>query len=110
MFDRIAVHYDKVNWFISLGQVRVAWWRLLCFGEPRRAVRAAGRGRVVWQTTLWRLLALTWLHHLLKPRAKVLDVGCGTGWVSWYFTWRYRALNLNVEGMDCSHAMVRIPR
>jgi hypothetical protein len=22
MFDRIAVHYDKVNWFISLGQVR----------------------------------------------------------------------------------------
>ena len=65
--------------------------------------------RVHAQTTLWRLLALSWLHHLLRPRAKVLDVGCGTGWVSWYLGWRYKSLHLNIEAMDCSHAMVCAP-
>mmetsp|Transcript_14115 Transcript_14115/g.27049 ORF Transcript_14115/g.27049 Transcript_14115/m.27049 type:complete len:250 (-) Transcript_14115:242-991(-) len=81
MFDRIATSYDKVNWFISLGQ-----------------------------TTLWRLLALSWMHHLLQPRAKVLDIGCGTGWVSWFMYRRYSKLQLRVEGLDCSQGMLQEAR
>ena len=77
MFDRVAPTYDFLNWFISLGQ-----------------------------TTLWRLMALSWLHPRLRPRAKVLDVGCGTGWVTWYFRRRYAALDLDVVGMDCSPVML----
>ena len=77
MFDRVAPTYDLLNWFISLGQ-----------------------------TTLWRLMALSWLHPRLRPRAKVLDVGCGTGWVTWYFRRRYAALDLDVVGMDCNPSML----
>ena len=81
MFDRVAPTYDLLNWFISLGQ-----------------------------TTLWRLAALSWLHRWLPRRAEVLDVGCGTGWVSWFFRIRYRALDLRVTGMDCSPVMLREAR
>jgi len=56
MFDRVAPTYDVLNHFISLGQ-----------------------------TTVWRLLALSFLTRYLTRGARVLDVGCGTGWVSWYF-------------------------
>mmetsp|Transcript_39304 Transcript_39304/g.47598 ORF Transcript_39304/g.47598 Transcript_39304/m.47598 type:complete len:249 (-) Transcript_39304:461-1207(-) len=77
LFDRIASSYDLVNLFISLGQ-----------------------------TTIWRLLALSFLRKYLQPSARVLDVGCGTGWVSWYLSWRYKDLNLQVEGMDCSEGML----
>ena len=51
-------------------------------------------------------MALSWLHPRLRPRAKVLDVGCGTGWVTWYFRRRYAALDLDVVGMDCSPVML----
>jgi demethylmenaquinone methyltransferase / 2-methoxy-6-polyprenyl-1,4-benzoquinol methylase len=77
MFDRVAPTYDLLNWFISLGQ-----------------------------TTLWRLMALSFLRPYLRARAKVLDVGCGTGWVSWYFAWRYKDMKLDVEGVDCSPVML----
>ena len=78
MFDRVAPTYDLLNHFISLGQ-----------------------------TTMWRLLALTRLggqRGVLRPGAKILDVGCGTGWVTWFFGWYYRGMALDVEGMDCSKA------
>jgi len=81
MFDRVAPTYDLLNHFISLGQ-----------------------------TTMWRVFALSWLHDLVPPNAKVLDVGCGTGWVTWYFRKRYRSLNLDVEGMDCSQVMLEEAR
>ncbi|KAK3254772.1 hypothetical protein CYMTET_36024 [Cymbomonas tetramitiformis] len=78
LFDRIAVQYDTINLFISLGQ-----------------------------TTIWRILALGWLHTYFKPGSKVLDVGCGTGWVSWFLHRRYPNLNLQVEAMDCSQQMLQ---
>jgi demethylmenaquinone methyltransferase/2-methoxy-6-polyprenyl-1,4-benzoquinol methylase len=81
MFDRIAVSYDKVNLFISFGQ-----------------------------TTLWRFLALSWIHRMLFHNAKVLDVGCGTGWVSWFLNRRYARLHLNIEAMDCSQEMLKEAR
>mmetsp|Transcript_22686 Transcript_22686/g.31652 ORF Transcript_22686/g.31652 Transcript_22686/m.31652 type:complete len:254 (-) Transcript_22686:21-782(-) len=81
MFDRIAVSYDKVNIFISLGQ-----------------------------TSIWRLRALWGIRPLLTSRAKVLDVGCGTGWVSWFLNWKFRDLQLNVEGLDCSQVMLQEAR
>jgi demethylmenaquinone methyltransferase/2-methoxy-6-polyprenyl-1,4-benzoquinol methylase len=77
MFDRVAPTYDLLNHFISLGQ-----------------------------TTLWRVLALSWLHDLLPKHAKVLDVGCGTGWVTWYLRRRYPSRDLDIEGMDCSPVML----
>ena len=80
MFDRVAPTYDLLNHFISLGQ-----------------------------TTMWRLLALTRLggqRGVLRPGAKILDVGCGTGWVTWFFGWYYRGMALDVEGMDCSKVML----
>ena len=77
MFDRVAPTYDLLNHFISLGQ-----------------------------TTLWRVLALSWLHDVLPKNAKVLDVGCGTGWVTWYFRRQYPSRDLDIEGMDCSTVML----
>lgn len=80
MFDRVAPTYDLLNHFISLGQ-----------------------------TTMWRLLALTRLggqRGVLRPGAKILDVGCGTGWITWFFGWYYRGMALDVEGMDCSKVML----
>ena len=80
MFDRVAPTYDLLNHFISLGQ-----------------------------TTMWRLLALTRLggqRGVLRPGAKILDVGCGSGWVTWFFGWYYRGMALDVEGMDCSKVML----
>ena len=81
MFDRVAPTYDTLNHFISLGQ-----------------------------TTLWRLMALSFLHRYLTRGARVLDVGCGTGWVTWFFKRRYRKLQLEVEGMDCSPVMLEEAR
>ena len=49
---------------------------------------------------------LSWLHPRLRRALKSLDVGCGTGWVTWYFRRRYAALDLDVVGMDCSPVML----
>ena len=81
MFDRVAPTYDLLNHLISLGQ-----------------------------TTLWRVFALSFLHDKLPPSASVLDVGCGTGWVSWYFGKRYKSKNLQLQGMDCSEVMLEEAR
>ena len=81
MFDRVAPTYELLNHLISLGQ-----------------------------TTLWRVLALSWLHELLPPNCQVLDVGCGTGWVSWWFRLLYFRRNLTVTGVDCSEVMLEHAR
>lgn len=75
MFDRLVPTYDVVNLLISLGQ-----------------------------TTVWRLLALGWQPRTFAPGVRVLDVGCGTGWVSWFLSKRYTGLQ--VTGLDCSRAML----
>ncbi|MCB9520429.1 MAG: class I SAM-dependent methyltransferase [Myxococcales bacterium] len=54
------------------------------------------------QTTWWRKRALARLE--LRPGARVLDVGCGTGWVVQYLRRRYAGLQL--EGMDLSPGML----
>lgn len=54
------------------------------------------------QTTWWRKRALARLE--LRPGARVLDVGCGTGWVVQYLRGRYPGLEL--EGMDLSPGML----
>ena len=83
MFDRVAPTYDLLNWFISLGQTTLE--------APRAHLVAAPMAP-------------------LKPGSKILDVGCGTGWVSWFFRIRYRALDLRVTGMDCSPGDAREAR
>mmetsp|Transcript_36775 Transcript_36775/g.103757 ORF Transcript_36775/g.103757 Transcript_36775/m.103757 type:complete len:250 (+) Transcript_36775:140-889(+) len=81
LFDTIAKSYDALNWFISLGQ-----------------------------TTLWRYMALRHLDARLVPGSTILDVGCGTGWVSQYLHRKHRSLHLEIEGLDCSEGMLDIAR
>eukprot|EP00899_Mesostigma_viride_P021174 jgi/Mesvir1/29058/Mv18366-RA.1 len=81
MFDKIAASYDLVNLFISLGQ-----------------------------TTVWRVWALTGPARQLEKRARVLDVGCGTGWVSWFLHRFFPSKQLDVEGLDCSRRMLERAR
>ncbi len=54
------------------------------------------------QTSLWRRRALADLG--LEPGARVLDVGCGTGWVVQHLRKRYPGSR--VEGMDLSPGML----
>jgi len=56
----------------------------------------------VGQTSLWRLRALK--HVSLRGGERLLDVGCGTGWVVRYFSKRQPAAEL--EGMDLSPGMI----
>jgi len=54
------------------------------------------------QTTLWRRRALAGLS--LAAGDRVLDVGCGTGWVVQFL--RARTPGLAIEGMDLSPGML----
>mmetsp|Transcript_5805 Transcript_5805/g.10433 ORF Transcript_5805/g.10433 Transcript_5805/m.10433 type:complete len:196 (+) Transcript_5805:424-1011(+) len=47
---------------------------------------------------------------VLEPGSTVLDVGCGTGWVSAYLHKKYPQLRLQIEGVDCSKNMLEIAR
>ncbi|GAB4300794.1 MAG: demethylmenaquinone methyltransferase [Myxococcota bacterium] len=54
------------------------------------------------QTTLWRKRAFASLR--LPNEARILDVGCGTGWVVKYLKKRFP--NAIIEGMDISSEML----
>jgi len=54
------------------------------------------------QTTIWRLLALRGL--VLQPGDRVLDIGCGTGWVVRHLQRAYPGVE--IEGMDLSSGML----
>lgn len=58
------------------------------------------------QTTLWRKRAFRELG--LKASQRVLDVGCGTGWVVQYLA--ERVPGLEIEGMDLSPGMLEEAR
>jgi demethylmenaquinone methyltransferase/2-methoxy-6-polyprenyl-1,4-benzoquinol methylase len=58
------------------------------------------------QTTIWRTLALKDLD--LLPGDRVLDVGCGTGWVVRHLRRTYPGIR--IEGMDISPAMLHQAR
>lgn len=58
------------------------------------------------QTTWWRWRALSGLS--LRSGAKVLDVGCGTGWVVRHLARRYPGTV--IEGMDLSAGMLEAAR
>lgn len=58
------------------------------------------------QTTLWRKRALK--LFALRPDERVLDVGCGTGWVVQYLAKRHPGLD--IEGMDLSPGMLEEAR
>lgn len=78
LFDAIAPTYDVLNLLISLGQ-----------------------------TTLWRWCAMClWSVEWLPSRAKVLDVGCGTGASSRLLFYRYKRRKVSVHGVDCSAEMI----
>jgi len=72
MFDGLLERYDLVNDLLSLGLDR--WWRRVAAGPVAGAI---------------------------APRARVLDLGCGTGRLGLLLTGRAR-----VVGADVSHGMV----
>ncbi len=79
MFTSIAPRYDLVNHVLSLNTDRFWWWRA----------------------------ARTFDSILKRPDARVLDLCCGTGDMT--FALRRRAISKNVQiiGADFSHAMLQ---
>lgn len=78
MFTSIAPRYDFLNHVLSLNVDRL-WWR--------RAARSLS-------------------HVLRKPDARVLDLCCGTGDMTFALR-RYAAESAQILGADFSHAMLR---
>jgi demethylmenaquinone methyltransferase/2-methoxy-6-polyprenyl-1,4-benzoquinol methylase len=79
MFTSIAPRYDLLNHVLSLNVDRL-WWR-----------RAAG----------------SFAHILARPDARVLDLCCGTGDMT-FALWRQAAKTpVEIIGADFSHAMLR---
>ena len=77
VFDRIAGHYDALNWVVSLGQTQLfRWWHL--------APELAG----------------------LERGAAVLDVGCGPGNVGRLVRGLYGRPQFRLKGVDPSREMV----
>lgn len=79
MFDIIAPRYDRFT-------------RVFSFGMDRR----------------WKLELIGWMHRAIDPRARVLDLACGTGDLA--FAAGARALHGTVLGIDASPRMIELAR
>src|ERR1035438_3247735 len=79
MFTSIAPRYDLLNHVLSLNIDRLWWWR-----------------------TARRFDAV-----LRRPGARVLDLCCGTGDMTFALRRRARSPNATILGADFSHAMLQ---
>jgi demethylmenaquinone methyltransferase / 2-methoxy-6-polyprenyl-1,4-benzoquinol methylase len=79
MFTSIAPRYDLLNHILSFNIDRL-WWR--------RCAR-------------------TFAHILAQPGACILDLCCGTGDMTFALRRRAKSSNLQLLGVDFSHAMLR---
>jgi len=77
MFDSISSSYDLLNLIISVGQ-----------------------------TSIWRWMAFTGLGPRLSLRAKVLDVGCGTGKASLLLHAWYPKFDLQIQVTSKEHCLL----
>ena len=79
MFTSIAPRYDLVNHVLSLNTDRFWWWRA----------------------------ARTFASILKRPEARVLDLCCGTGDMTFALQRRSRNAGAQILGADFSHAMLQ---
>ena len=79
MFDIIAPEYDRFT-------------RVFSFGMDRR----------------WKLELVVWMHRVIEPDARVLDLACGTGDLA--FAAAARAIHGAVLGIDASPKMIELAR
>jgi demethylmenaquinone methyltransferase / 2-methoxy-6-polyprenyl-1,4-benzoquinol methylase len=79
MFTSIAPRYDLLNHVLSFNIDRIWWWR-----------------------TARRFDAI-----LNRPQARILDLCCGTGDMTFALRRRVRGLDAEILGADFSHAMLR---
>ena len=77
MFDSISSSYDLLNLIISVGQ-----------------------------TSIWRWMAFTGLGPRLSLRAKVLDVGCGTGKALLLLHAWYPKFDLQIQVTSKEHCLL----
>ena len=79
MFDTIAPRYDRFT-------------RVFSFGMDRR----------------WKAELIDWMHSVLSPESRVLDLACGTGDLA--FAAAERAVGGSVKGIDASPKMIELAR
>jgi demethylmenaquinone methyltransferase/2-methoxy-6-polyprenyl-1,4-benzoquinol methylase len=79
MFSSIAPRYDLLNHVLSMNIDRLWWWRA----------------------------ARTFRHILTRNDARVLDLCCGTGDMTFALKKRTAGANPQIMGADFSHAMVQ---